>query len=366
GVAEAGNSCDSVSLAGFDGSLPPHFSKIARRQEARRSRSVQLARHRACIYAALHLGELRLGVTHMSTPSGNALEPRSELTIRGIVIGILITLIFTAANVYFGLKAGLTFATSIPAAVISMAILRKVGSATIQENNIVQTIASSAGCLSAIIFVLPGLVIVGWWADFPYWQTMLICALGGILGVMYSIPLRRALVTGSDLPYPEGVACAEVLKVGDQHRQNTASAGSSEADMEAGKAGFLAVLWGSIVSALFQIVEATHIFGSSVAGYFHTGDRGGTGFNFSLSLALLGVGHLVGLWVGVSMLIGTAIAWGWAMPHFSALMNVPGSLTDLISYTYDHKVRFLGAGTIGAAAIWALLRLVKPVTTGLV
>ncbi len=300
----------------------------------------------------------------MSTSPANAFAPRTELTIRGIIIGILITLVFTAANVYFGLKAGLTFATSIPAAVISMAILRKVGNATIQENNIVQTIASSAGCLSAIIFVLPGMVIIGWWADFPYWETMLICALGGILGVMYSIPLRRALVTGSDLPYPEGVACAEVLKVGAQHREH-AAAGSTGAGVEAGKAGFLAVLWGAIVSALFQVIEATHVFAASVAGYFHVGERGGSGFNFSLSLALLGVGHLVGLWVGVSMLIGTAIAWGWAMPHYSALMHVPGGLDELISYTYNHKVRFLGAGTIGAAAIWALLRLVKPVTTGL-
>ncbi|HET6655120.1 MAG TPA: oligopeptide transporter, OPT family, partial [Gammaproteobacteria bacterium] len=138
----------------------------------------------------------------------------NELTLRGIIIGILITIVFTAANVYFGLKAGLTFSTSIPAAVISMAALRALRGGTIQENNIVQTVASSAGTLSAIIFVLPGLVIVGWWNGFPFWMTFGICATGGILGVMFTIPLRRALVTNSDLPYPEGVACAEVLKVG--------------------------------------------------------------------------------------------------------------------------------------------------------
>ncbi len=136
------------------------------------------------------------------------------MTWRGLAIGVGITLVFTAANVYFGLRAGLTFATSIPAAVISMAVLRGFKGATIQENNIVQTIASAAGTLSAIIFVLPGLVMIGWWTGFPYFTSFLICALGGILGVMYSIPLRRALVTNSDLPYPEGVACAEVLKVG--------------------------------------------------------------------------------------------------------------------------------------------------------
>lgn len=124
-----------------------------------------------------------------------------ELTVRGVILGGLITLVFTAANVYLGLKVGLTFATAIPAAVISMAVLRFFSHHSIVENNIVQTIASAAGTLSAIIFVIPGLVMIGWWTGFPYWITLAVCAVGGILGVMYSIPLRRALVTGSDLPY---------------------------------------------------------------------------------------------------------------------------------------------------------------------
>lgn len=156
----------------------------------------------------------------MSTPTTSTRSSLKELTFRGIIIGGIITLLFTAANVYLGLKVGLTFATSIPAAVISMAILRFFADHTIQENNIVQTIASAAGTLSAVIFILPGLVIVGWWSGFPYWTTMAVCAVGGLLGVMYSIPLRRALVTGSDLPYPEGVAGAEILKVGDAHEKS--------------------------------------------------------------------------------------------------------------------------------------------------
>ena len=138
-----------------------------------------------------------------------------ELTVRSVVLGGLITLVFTAANVYLGLKVGLTFATAIPAAVISMAILRYFRGHSILENNIVQTIASAAGTLAAIIFVLPGLIMIGWWQGFPYWITVAVCAIGGTLGVMYSVPLRRALVTGSDLPYPEGVAAGEVLKVGE-------------------------------------------------------------------------------------------------------------------------------------------------------
>ena len=298
----------------------------------------------------------------MSAQPLSSAEPRSELTVRGLIIGILITLVFTAANVYFGLEAGLTFATSIPAAVISMAVLRKFSDATIQENNIVQTIASAAGTLSAIIFVLPGLVIVGWWSGFPYWETALICGLGGILGVMYSIPLRRALVTNSDLPYPEGVACAEVLKVGASHRKATVEGNVAED----GQAGFKAVVWGALVSAGFAIVEATQIFARDVSAYFHVDNRGGaTGFDFSLSFALLAVGHLVGLWVGVSMLIGTFIAWGWAVPHYTALAHAAGTAAAVAGDAFATKVRFLGAGTIAAAAIWTLVKLVKPVVSGL-
>src|SRR6187551_2227436 len=218
-----------------------------------------------------------------------------EITLRGIALGCFITLLFTAANLYLGLKAGLTFATSIPAAVISMALLRNFKNSTIQENNIVQTVASAAGTLSSIIFVLPGLVIIGWWTGFPYWVSFAICALGGILGVMYSIPLRRALVTNSDLPYPEGVACAEVLKIGSGDK---ADAG----EVEHSRAGLLAVVWGSIVSAVFAIIVATQVFAADVAQTFRIGKRGAaSGYDFSLSFALLGIGHLVGLWVGIAM-----------------------------------------------------------------
>src|SRR3989449_9673849 len=188
-----------------------------------------------------------------------------ELTLRGLILGCLITVVFTAANVYLGLRVGLTFASSIPAAVISMALLRALRTGTIWENNIVQTVASAAGTLSSIIFVLPGLVMVGWWTGFPFWISFAICALGGILGVMYSIPLRRALVTQSDLPYPEGVACAEVLKVGSSGDAAHAS------DIEHGRAGLLAVLWGSIVSAAFAIIVATQLFASDVAQTFRLG-----------------------------------------------------------------------------------------------
>ena len=287
------------------------------------------------------------------------LAQERELTVRGLILGVLITLIFTAANVFFGLKAGLTFSTSIPAAVISMAILRGFKGATIQENNIVQTVASAAGTLSAIIFVLPGLVIVGWWTGFPYWTSMLICSLGGVLGVLYSIPLRRALVTQSDLPYPEGVACAEVLKVG----------GGSEAKADAvenARVGLLAVLFGSVVSAVFALVVATRIFASDLVSYFRISTRGGvSGFDFLFSFALFGIGHLIGLWVGLALLVGALIGWLWGVPHYSALSGSDAAVAVVAHNVWNHQVRFIGAGTIMVASLWTLAKLLKPVYGGL-
>ena len=293
--------------------------------------------------------------------------PRTELTVRGLLLGVVITVLFTAANVFFGLKAGLTFATSIPAAVISMALLRAFKDSTIQENNIVQTVASAAGTLSSIIFVLPGLVMIGWWTGFPFWESFLICLLGGVLGVMYSIPLRRALVTGSDLPYPEGVACAEVLKVG---------SGDDASGVEESKAGLRVVVWGSIVSAAFAVIVATKVFAGSVTSYFKVNDRGGvSGYDLGLSMALFAVGHLVGLWVGVAMLLGVLIAWVWGVPHYTAELFSHldpsaqlAAMADPASFSagpFRDKVRLIGAGAIGLAAIWSLLKLVKPVIGGL-
>ena len=294
-------------------------------------------------------------------PDSSVTSP-AELTFRGLVLGVVITLIFTAANVYFGLKAGITFSTSIPAAVISMAILRAFQNATIQENNIVQTVASAAGTLSAIIFVLPGLVIVGWWTGFPFWTSFAICAAGGVLGVMYTIPLRRALVTDSDLPYPEGVACAEVLKVGSGQGGHDAS----EA-VETSGAGLKAVVWGSVVSAGFYVVVQTRIFASDVAQYFFVGRSraSATGFDFALSFALLAIGHLVGLSVGIAMLVGALIGWGWGVPHFTMLHPAAGAAAALAQQGWSGSVRYVGAGAIAVAAIWTLATLVKPVIAGL-
>ena len=255
---------------------------------------------------------------------------KGELTVRSVILGGVITLLFTAANVYLGLKVGLTFATSIPAAVISMALLRVVGNSNILENNIVQTIASAAGTLAAIIFVLPGLIMVGWWQGFPYWTTVAVCAIGGILGVMFSVPLRRALVTGSDLPYPEGVAAAEVLKVG------TGSGGAEE-----NRRGLMMIVWSSIASAGFAALAQTRLLVADAAKAFKVG-AGGSAVSGSMSMLLIGVGHLVGLTVGIAIFVGLLISWVYLVPHYTALAGQPAG-TEVGAWVNDvfrNKVRF--------------------------
>ena len=290
-----------------------------------------------------------------------AMKPR-ELTIRGLILGALITTIFTAANVYLGLKVGLTFASSIPAAVISMAILSAVKDSSILENNIVQTVASAAGTLSAIIFVLPGLVIVGWWTGFPFWQSFLICVSGGVLGVLFTIPLRRALVTTSDLPYPEGVAAAEVLKVGSGTR------GETKDETGEAREGLVAVTLGAIASGGFAIVTATRIAAAEVTGFLRLGALASSGYNIAWSLALLGAGHLVGLSVGMAMLTGLITAWAIAVPILTSMTPAADgvSLAAHTTMIWRTQVRFIGAGAIGIAAIYTLARLTKPVIGGLV
>jgi putative OPT family oligopeptide transporter len=178
---------------------------------------------------------------------------------------------------------------------------------------------------------------------------------------MYSIPLRRALVTNSDLPYPEGVACAEVLKVG-AHGDGAEAA----ADASANRSGLIAIMLGSVSSALFAVIIATQVFAGDVVDYFRLGKGNAvSGVDFSLSFALLAVGHLVGLWTGIAMLVGVLVAWVGAVPYLSGLAPIGGSLEHVATMAWSHQVRFIGAGAIGVAAIWSLIKLVQPVLSGL-
>ena len=290
-----------------------------------------------------------------TTSAGAAPKPFLEITLRGIILGALLTVLFTAANVYLGLRIGITFATSIPAAVISMAVLKAFRDSTIQENNIVQTIASAAGTLSAIIFVLPGLIMVGWWTGFPYWLSVAIIAVGGILGVMYSVPLRRALVTGSDLPYPEGVAAAEVLKVG-------AGVGGAEEN----RRGLIAIVISSFVAAGYSLLGKMRLVAESAERSFRVGS-GATTASASLSMALIGVGHLVGMAVGIAMVVGLLIARAILLPWLTAQTGVPAGaeIDAIVADVFRNQVRIIGAGTIGIAAVWTLLKIIGPIVSGL-
>lgn len=283
---------------------------------------------------------------------------RIEFTWRALLLGSLLGIVFTAANVYLGLRVGLTFASAIPAAVISMALLRAFRSSTIWENMTVQTVASVGGAMSSIIFVLPALVMVGWWVEFPFWQSFLICAFGGILGVTFSIPLRRALVINSDLPYPEGVAAAEVLKVGSR------GADQSESAVRENKAGLLTVVVGSVASALFAFLVSARAFAAEAAAFFRIGPAA-TGIGGGMQLALLGAGHLVGLAVGLAMFTGVVIAWGILVPIMTAVQGTEGAAEEAAGAVWGGQVRRIGAGAIGVAAIWTLLKLLGPLTSGI-
>jgi len=284
-----------------------------------------------------------------------------ELTLRGCLLASIITILFMASNIYLGLKVGLTFSSAIPAAVISMAILKSFKDSNMLENTMVQTFASSAGTLSSIIFVLPGLVMIGYWKGFPFWETMSICTVGGILGVMFSIPLRRALVVQSDLPYPEGVAAAEILRVGS--REN--------AELMKDKAfrnepGIKDILAGTLLASLFSLFShGLRVFSESLSYYTKIGSSV-FGIANDYSLALVGAGYLVGIRVGIALLIGTIISWVIAVPWLSSHMTgLEGSAADIANMLWSTKVRFIGVGTIAIAAIWTMVLLIKPICAGI-
>ena len=275
-----------------------------------------------------------------------------ELTLRSIVIGGLLTFLFTAANVYFGLRVGLTFSTAIPAAVISMAVLRTLGGSTIVENNIVQTIGSAAGAVATMVFVLPGFVIVGWWSSIPYWETMLVCATGSVLGVMVSVPMRRALVVDSDLPYPEGVAGAEILRVG-------------MADAEGARenqAGLTTIVFGALAGAGFGLLTALRLSAAEVVKVFKIGGGVGT-LGATMSLGLVAIGHLIGLATGMAMLTGLVIGKLVLLPWLSS--GLPGPAEEVAARVLGEQVRIVGAGAMAVAALWALVRIAGPILRGL-
>ena len=278
-----------------------------------------------------------------------------ELTVRGMLLGAILTVIFTASNVYLGLKVGLTFSSAIPAAVISMAILKMAKDSNILENNMVQTQASAAGTLSAIIFIIPGMLMIGYWQGFEFWQTLIVSACGGCLGVLFTIPLRRAMVVHSTLMYPEGVAAAEILKVGSNTGANAKH-----------NSGVKEIMSGSFLGGIIALcTNGFHVLSDGLSLWFSVG-RGMTQFPIGFSTALVGAGYLIGIAAGLAMLAGILIAWAGFVPYYTMTSALPDGMTmqKFAGSVFQERVRLIGAGAMGVAAIWTLLMLAKPVIDG--
>ncbi|HEF4458340.1 TPA: oligopeptide transporter, OPT family [Campylobacter coli] len=280
-----------------------------------------------------------------------------ELTLRGLLLGSILTIIFTASNVYLGLKVGLTFSSSIPAVVISMAVLSLFKTSNILENNMVQTQASAAGTLSSVIFVIPGLFMCGYWSEFPLWQTFMICLCGGGLGVLFTIPLRRAMVVESKLAYPEGRAAAEILKVANKDQSD-----------KKGKQGVKEIALGSFIAAFFSLLSNGFKLAASESNFAFIWNKMAFGFSMGYSLALLGAGYLVGLAGAIALFVGMFLAWGGGVftPYLSSFeFDGVKNASELASSVWAAKVRLIGTGAIAIAALWTLIELLKPVIEGI-
>ncbi|MEE9219698.1 MAG: oligopeptide transporter, OPT family, partial [Acidobacteriota bacterium] len=274
-----------------------------------------------------------------------------EITVKAVFLGVLLSVVLAGANAYLGLFAGMTVSASIPAAVISMAVLKLFRKSNILENNIVQTAASAGESLAAgVIFTIPALVMLGAWAGFAYWETTMIAGFGGVLGVLFTIPLRRALIVENPLTYPEGIATAEVLKAGEE-----------------GGSSIKYLAWAGIISALFKLGETgLRLWGSVVEKARYVGGSivyGGT----NLSPALVAVGYIVGLNIAVLIFVGGALNWWVAIPILARLQGVDLSVeaVDAANALWSSQTRYLGVGAMVVGGIWALIRLRRSLVDGI-
>jgi putative OPT family oligopeptide transporter len=290
----------------------------------------------------------------MSVPS------QKQLSLRAVVLSVLLAMVLAAANTYLGLFAGLTIATAIPAAVVSMAVLRVLGGGSILENNIVQTGASAGSSIAAgVIFTLPALVLLGYWQEFRYGWVLAIAGLGGLLGVLFSVPLRRSMIVDNPLPFPEGKAAAEVLKAGENPGPGLRLLGFSAA------LGALVKL--AAESGLRIIPDNATVAGflGKYLGYMGT----------NLSPALLGVGYIIGLNIGIVVLLGSVLSYNIAIPLYHALAPsldpaLAAQLTglaaaDAASLIRAEKIRFLGVGAMLVGGMWTLFSLRGSLLSGI-
>ncbi|PSR04794.1 MAG: oligopeptide transporter, OPT family, partial [Bacteroidetes bacterium SW_11_45_7] len=265
-----------------------------------------------------------------------------ELTVKGVLLGMLLSAVLAGANAYLGLFAGMTVSASIPAAVISMAVFRLFRNANILENNAVQTAASAGESLAAgVIFTFPALILMDYWQTFDYWETALIALCGGVLGVLFTIPLRSALIVRQQLLFPEGVATSEVLKSGEEGGKSVkylAMAGLAGALFKLAGTGLM--LWQGTLKKATLLQNKLYLF-----------------FGMNLSPALVAVGYIVGIRIAVLVFIGGAISWWIAIPAYFAVNGIPEgtSAADAGYAIWSSHVRYLGVGAMVVGGIWALV-----------
>lgn len=278
-----------------------------------------------------------------------------EITPKAVVLSILLAAVLAGANAYLGLFAGMTVSASIPAAVVSMALLRLFRRSNILENNIVQTAASSGEALAAgVIFTIPGLLLIGHWVSFDYWQTFTVSLVGGVLGVLFTIPLRRALIIHARLRFPEGVATAEVLKVG------------ASADADAGDR-FRLLLGAAAMGGCFKFAEGgLKLWSESLEGVVQLGRSTFYG-GINLSPALVAVGYIIGLNTAVVVFLGGAIGWLVLLPLYQAIMGSPDSLTGMVAAktTWSEHIRYIGIGAMLVGGLWTLFQVRGPISQSL-
>lgn len=275
-----------------------------------------------------------------------------EITFRVLVLGIFLTVILAAANAYLGLKVGTTISASIPAAIISMGILRFFKNSNILENTMVQTMASVGEALTAgVSFILPALIIMHVWTSFNYWQTVIVSLLGGSLGVLFTIPLRRALLQDRSLRYPEGIAIGNVLK---------ASMTKEKGDLK------LLTLGGLVGSVIALCQSGFEFLADSVMYWFKTGSTI-VGFGLGFSPALIAAGYIVGVNVALSLLTGILIGWIIGVPVLAYLYGLPAADTasQAAMMIWKSHVRYMGVGTMLVGGVWTLMTLMKPVLTSI-
>jgi putative OPT family oligopeptide transporter len=271
-----------------------------------------------------------------------------EITFRAIILGIFLTVILAAANAYLGLKVGQTVSASIPAAIISMSILRFFRDSNVLENTMVQTMASVGEALiSGIAFVMPALIILHVWNGFYYWQTVVIALIGGIFGVLFTIPLRRALLIDKTLRYPEGLAISNVLK---------ASINKEKADLR-----FLT--WGGAVGGIISLFQTGFEVLTDTFNFWLKSSTTLYGFSLGLSPALLAAGYICGINVAISFLVGITLGWLGGVPVLSWYYGIPhaDSATDSAMMIWSDHIRFIGVGTMLLGGIWTLFTLLKPI-----